>query len=164
MTGGPRSGLRLRAWADADADATLGVFRRAVHGTARGDYSPAQLAAWAPQDLGPEGWAARRREAGTVVAEVDGRVVGFTDLGPAGHIGMLYVDPSVARTGVASALLENAVSTALAQGLRELTAHASLTARPFFERHGFVVVQERHPVSRGVPMANFAMRRELPGP
>ena len=158
-----RAVVTVRAWHDGDARATLDVFRRAVHGTARHDYSPDQLAAWAPQDLDLGDWAARRREAGTVVAEVDGRIVGLTDLGPSGHVGMLYVDPSVARTGVASALLEDVVATATARGLRVLTTDASLTARPFFERHGFVVVGQRHPVRDGVRMTNVAMRRDLPG-
>lgn len=162
MTGEPGA-LLVRAWTDSDAQPTLDVFHRAVHGTARQDYSPEQLAAWAPGDVALEDWAARRRAAGTVVAEVDGLVVGFTDLDARGHVGMLYVDPSVARTGVASALLDHLVATARRRGLRQLSTHASRTARPFFERHGFVVVEERHPVRRGVALTNFGMRRALPG-
>ena len=42
-----------------------------------------------------------------------------------------------------------------------LWTNASITARPFFERHGFVVVSEQHPVIRGVPMRNYRMRKEL---
>ncbi|MFI7483955.1 GNAT family N-acetyltransferase [Kocuria sp. M1R5S2] len=154
----------VRAWDDDDARATLEVFRRAVHGTARHDYTPEQLAAWAPGDMPLADWAGRRREAATVVAELAGRVVGFGDLDPAGHVGMLYVDPSAARTGVASALLEHLVAQAHRRGLAELSTHASITALPFFERHGFVVVEERRPVRRGVAMTNFAMRRQLAAP
>ena len=46
-------------------------------------------------------------------------------------------------------------------GAVELSTHASLTARPFFEAHGFAVVVEQHPVLRGVALTNFVMRRDL---
>jgi putative acetyltransferase len=35
--------------------------------------------------------------------------------------------------------------------------NASITARPFFEKHGFMVVAEQHPVIRGVEMINYKM-------
>ncbi|MFW6186735.1 MAG: GNAT family N-acetyltransferase [Actinomycetota bacterium] len=161
MNGEPADAVAVRAWTGADAQPTLDVFRRAVHGTARRDYSPAQLAAWAPEDIALEDWAARRRESWTLVAETGGRVVGFIGLDATGCVDMLYVDPSAARTGVASALLERVVRAAHRRGLQELRTHASITARPFFERHGFVVVEERHPVRHGVALTNFLMRREL---
>ena len=62
---------------------------------------------------------------------------------------------------MATALLGWAVSTARELGAAELSTHASLTARPFFEAHGFVVVVEQHPVLRGVALTNFVMRRAL---
>jgi putative acetyltransferase len=39
--------------------------------------------------------------------------------------------------------------------------HASITARPFFEAHGFRVDEVRHPVRNGVTFENFAMSRPL---
>jgi tetratricopeptide (TPR) repeat protein len=153
--------LRLRDHTPDDAPATLAVFRRAITGTAARDYTPEQVAAWAPDDLDPDAWAARRAAARTRVAVRDGAVVGFTDVDAAGYVDMLFVDPGAARQGVARALLGWAVETATADGATELTTHASITARPFFEAHGFVVVAEQHPVRRGVTMTNYRMRRPL---
>lgn len=153
--------LQLRHHTPDDALATLAVFRRAVHGTAAADYTPEQVAAWAPDDIDPAAWAARRGTARTRVAVRDGAVVGFTDVDAAGSIDMLFVHPHAARQGVARALLAWAVETATADGAGELTTHASITARPFFEAHGFVVVAEQHPVRRGVPLTNYRMRRTL---
>lgn len=67
----------------------------------------------------------------------------------------------VTRHGVASELLGWAARTAVALGAPELTTHASITARPFFEAQGFVVVAEQHPVLRGVEPRNDRMRRPL---
>lgn len=33
----------------------------------------------------------------------------------------------------------------------------SITARPFFEHHGFVAVTEQHPVRAGVELVNWRM-------
>ncbi|KQR08658.1 hypothetical protein ASF78_19400 [Cellulomonas sp. Leaf334] len=151
----------LRDYDESDGPATLEVFRRAIRRTAARDYTPEQVAAWASDDIDPDGWAARRRSARTRVAEVDGRVAGFTDVDERGYVDMLFVDPAVARRGVATALLGWATATAQELGATELSTHASLTARPFFEAHGFVVVVEQQPVLRGVALTNFVMRRAL---
>ncbi|GEL97829.1 GNAT family N-acetyltransferase [Cellulomonas terrae] len=151
----------LRDYGEKDGPATLDVFRRAIRLTAARDYTPEQVAAWASDEIDPAGWADRRRASRTRVAEVDGRVVGFTDVDERGYVDMLFVDPAVARRGVATALLAWAVSTARELGAAELSTHASLTARPFFEHHGFVVVTEQRPVLRGVTLTNFVMRRDL---
>lgn len=151
--------MLIRAYAAGDAEATLTVFQRAIRVTASRDYSPAQLAAWAPDDVNRAAWASRRAAAATVVATLDNRVVGFTDVDDRGYIDMMFVDPDVARRGVATALLEWVVDQARRRGIRQLTSQVSLTARGFFEKNGFVVVEERHPVRSGVALTNFLMRR-----
>ncbi|MBB2921611.1 GNAT family N-acetyltransferase [Cellulomonas cellasea] len=150
--------MDLRPYRDDDAAATLDVFRRAIRVLASRDYTAEQVAAWASPDIDPTGWAARRSASRTQVAEVDGRVVGFTDVDNTGYVDMLFVDPDVARRGTASALLRWVRATAAELGLRELTTNASLTARPVFEAHGFAVVAEQHPVLDGVELTNFRMR------
>lgn len=156
--------MDLRDYTPDDAAATLAVFLRAIRVTAARDYTPEQVAAWAPPDLDPAAWAARRAASRTVVAVRDGAVVGFTDVDAAGYVDMMFVDPGATRQGVASALLDWAVRTATALGATELTTHASITARPFFAARGFEVVAEQHPVLRGVRLTNYRMRRPLPAP
>ncbi|MET4004778.1 hypothetical protein BJ956_002373 [Arthrobacter psychrochitiniphilus] len=52
---------------------------------------------------------------------------------------------------------------ARAERLTELTADVSITARPFFERYGFVVKAKQHPVMVGVQLTNYAMTKNLLG-
>ncbi len=153
--------MNLREYTGADAEATLGVFFRAIRETAAADYSPEQVAAWASDDLDLDAWAASRAAAHTHVAVIDGRVVGFTDLDDNGHIDMMFVDPDFGRQGVATTLLAATMTRARQRGLVALTTHASLTAKPFFEQHGFLVTEERHFVHGGVETMNFAMRCRL---
>lgn len=97
----------------------------------------------------------------TVVAAIHGDVAGFSDVSDTGYIDMMFVAPEFGRRGVASAFLSHIHEIAAPDGVSELWTHASITARPFFERHGFVVVAERHPITRGVRMANYRMSRQL---
>lgn len=154
--------VTLRRFVRADGPATLDVFVRAVRVTARRDYSATQVAAWAPDDLDPVAWTSRRETGRTCVACVDGQVVGFTDVDGQGYVDMMFVDPDHGGRGVASALLGWVVDVARREGVPELSTHASLTARPFFEARGFVVERAQRPVLRGIELVNFVMRRRLP--
>lgn len=140
------------------------MFERAVRLTALGDYSPEQVEAWAPSDLGASelaAWGVERASAETVVAVEGDEVLGFGDLADGRLLDMLYVDPSAGRRGIATALLTEIVSLARAAGAPEIETYASLTSRPIFERRGFEVIEEREPSVRGVSMTNFRMRRPL---
>ena len=151
----------LRAYDESDAEATLRVFLRAVRVTASKDYSPEQIAAWGSDDISLDVWAVKRLQTDTVVAVEGDEVLGFSDVDDRGYVDMMFVDPAVTRRGVASALLDHVTRMAREHGAVELTTYASLTARPFFEKHGFVVVEERQPVLRGVSLTNFSMRKPL---
>ncbi len=78
-----------------------------------------------------------------------------------GYIDMLFVHPSHGRCGVATVLLNWVLEEAARSGAPSLTTHASITARPFFEANDFVVVEERHPITRGVILQNYAMHRPI---
>lgn len=147
----------IRPFVAADAAPTLEVFQHAVRATAVTDYSSEQIAAWAPADPDRGSWLNRRAQLNTVVAVVDDVVVGFTDVSGSGFIDMMFVDPAVGRRGIATALLLWVRTEAERLGSSSLTTHASITARPFFEAHGFVVDHERHPTLRGVVMLNYSM-------
>jgi putative acetyltransferase len=152
--------VHIRPYEDKDAVATYDIFERAIHTTAAGHYSEEQLDAWAPRDLDASGlasWGARRAAAQTLVAVEDDEAVGFSDLVDGTLLDMLFVDPRFGRRGVASALISSIVELARAGGAPHLETHASLVARPVFERHGFVVVTQQTPVIRGVAMTNFKM-------
>ena len=79
----------------------------------------------------------------------------------AGYIDMLFVAPRYQRHGVARQLIGRVEAHARRAQLIELTADVSITARPFFERHGFNVEAEQHPVSGGVPLTNYKMKKKL---
>jgi putative acetyltransferase len=136
--------VEFRPYAAGDAEATLAIFLRAVRETARAHYSPEQIAEWTADSGDLDSWAAARAAAHTQLAIIEGQVAGFTDLDDRGYIDMLFVDPDFGRQGIASALIASMVALARQRGLPAVTTFASLTSRPVFERHGFVITGERY--------------------
>lgn len=153
----------VRPYRETDAAATLAIFIDAITITAAVDYSPEQVQAWArPEDRDAVSWHLSMSDRSSFVATVDDEVAGFSDVDEHGYIHMLFVAPRHQRMGVARALLAEAERRARAHGEGTLTADVSITARPFFERSGFVVEREQHPVRQGIRLVNFRMSRSLP--
>jgi putative acetyltransferase len=49
-----------------------------------------------------------------------------------------------------------------AVSVQRVTTHASLAARPFFDRHGFQLDAEESVECRGAYLRRFAMHKQLP--
>lgn len=150
--------MEIRAYAETDAAATLGVFLAAVTQTAAAHYSAEQIAAWArPDDRDARQWNCARKLPHTYVALIGAEVAGFAGIKDKGYIDMMFVAPGFGRRGVGGALLAHLRGIAIEAGASLLYTNASITARPFFEQHGFTVVAEQHPVALGVEMTNYRM-------
>lgn len=158
---GERSVL-VRDYGTDDAEATLRLFERAITQTARSRYTEEQVRAWLGGARDLTQWDADRLRVRTFVAEVDGAVAGFTDLDDDGYVDRLFVDPDHGRRGVGRALLGAVLAAARSVGLPELTTHASLVARPVFEREGFRVVHQEEVHRDGVSLVRFLMRAPVP--
>lgn len=153
--------LQLRRFVAGDAAALHRVFHGAVHQTASRDYTPAQVQAWAPDDLDMAAWDAHMRVIQPFVVERAGEIVGYADLQPDGLIDHFFVAAPHGGMGVGQLLMDRIHEEAGRLGLAELHADVSLSAEGFFARNGFAVVERRLPVRRGVSLPNARMRKPL---
>lgn len=147
--------MLLRPYRSEDCPSLAELFYQTVHTVNARDYSPPQLDAWADGHPDLAAWDRSLSRHHTLVAVLDGRIVGFADMADNGYLDRLYVHKDYQGQGIASALcdaLEQAVS-----GPYE--THASLTARPFFARRGYQVVKEQQVERKGVLLTNFVMRK-----
>ena len=153
--------ITLRPYQRDDAPALLALFRDTIRRVNSRDYSPAQIAAWASDDLDTGRWFGRFTGRFVPVAEENGRSVGFAELEPNGHIDRVYVSADHQRRGIGRQLLAAVVAEARRVGLARLFTEASITARPFFEAQGFVVLVPQVVRCRGVEFVNYRMERVL---
>lgn len=146
----------LRNYKQSDCAELARLFYHTVHCVNAGDYSREQLDAWATGKVDLEAWNESFRKHHTVVAEVDGIVIGFGDMDETGYLDRLYVHKDHQRQGVATAICDE-----LEQNTKAVvfSTHASITARPFFEKRGYTVIREQQVERRGVLLTNFVMHK-----
>ncbi len=151
----------VRDYTEDDAGPICRLFYETVRSVNLGDYSPEQVRAWAPAPPDPAAWHERMSGRHTLVAEANDGLAGFLELEEDGHLDMLYCRRERVGRGVGSRLYAAAEERARGLGLGGIFTEASITARPFFVRHGFRVVRRNVVVRHGVELVNFSMDKIL---
>jgi putative acetyltransferase len=147
----------LRPYLPADLPLLSEIRFAAIKELTVEDYDDAQRRAWASA-VDDDAALARSLEKGlTLVALIGGGPVGFIS----GLIDQLYVHPSVARTGVASALIQAIEKLAAARGVATLVTDASNTAKPLFEAHGYQAMYRNTIAIEGEYLGNTRMTKAL---
>ena len=150
----------VRDYVRGDAEPICRLFYETVRTVNLAHYSPEQVRAWAPEVPDPEAWHGRMSGRHTLVAVEGGEVVGFTELED-WHLDMLYCRPDAIGRSVGSGLYAAVEERARGLGVGRISTEASITARPFFERHGFRAVRRNVVVRHGVELVNFSMDKIL---
>jgi putative acetyltransferase len=155
--------MNVRRYRPEDAAALARLFTETVHAVNAADYSPDQLAAWAPDPPDMEHWRKRLSERVAFVAEVGREIVGFATFEPGRHLDHMYVHGRFQRQGVASALFRCIENEAISRGLTRIFTEASITARPFFEHAGFQMIAAQKIELRGISFINYRMEKFVRG-
>lgn len=153
----------MRCYQPEDAASLARIFTESVHSTNTRDYSPDQLAGWAPEPPDIEHWRRLLDNRIVFLAERGSDIVGFVTFEADGHLDHLYVHSRFQRHGVASALYRRIEEEALARGIYRIFTEASITARQFFESVGFRVIASQSVERRGISFKNCRMERFLSG-
>lgn len=147
--------MEIREYRPEDCAELTRLFYDTVHTVNRKDYTPAQLDAWADGTPDLERWNRSLQEHFSLVALEGKQIIGFGDMDSTGYLDRLYVHKDYQGKGVATALcdrLEQAVDGTI-------VTHASITARPFFEGRGYVMVKAQQVERKGILLRNFVMEK-----
>ncbi len=153
--------ISLRPFLPADADALSELYRASIHELAAEDYDEAQIFAWASLGEDEDAFGKRLSEGLTLVAMLEGEIVGFASLKGKDVIDMLYVHPDAARMGVATTLVDALEKLAGARGATSVTTDASETASPFFVRRGYTPLARNTVLVDDEWLANTSMKKDL---
>ncbi len=170
--------FQIRRFYPEDAPQIAQLFHDTIHKINAQDYTPEQLQAWAPANLYFQDWQKRCSERMTWVAIVAApenlsglptpphaeTVIGFAELEPSGHIGCFYTHWHYQGQGIGKGLYYVLEHQAQALGVHALNVEVSITARPFFERLGFTLIQQQQVFCRGAWLTNFQMVKHLTRP
>lgn len=149
--------MYLRSYQAQDCKYLAALFYDTVHCVNAGDYSEAQLNAWASGTVDFDRWDASLSAHCSVVAVENERIVGFGDMDATGYLDRLFVHKDYQRQGIATAIcdrLERSVSAP------KFSTYASITAKPFFEKRGYHVTKTQQVQRNGVLLTNYVMEKE----
>lgn len=130
----------IRSYRSSDCPTLARIYYDTIHTVNAADYTKAQLDAWATGNVDLQVWDEYFLARHSFVAEMDGKIVGFSDMDDSGYLGRLYVHKDYQGLGIGKALCdaaENAVT------VPKYTLHSSITARPFYEKRGYRTVEMR---------------------
>lgn len=143
-----------------DLPQVLDIFVASIKKSCVKDYSPEQIEAWTSSIRNMDHWKQRWEKQWTAVATLNNRLLGFASLRE-DYLDTMYVDRLAQGVGVGGRLLKAIMAEADAQGIDELSSHVSITARPFFLRHGFQEIGPNTVDIHGITLRNYEMRRKV---
>ena len=145
----------IRKYKPSDCPELIDLFYNTVHTVNSKDYTKEQLDAWATGKADREKWNRSLLEHYSFVAVEDEVIVGFGDMDKTGYIDRLFVHKDHQGKGIATAICNKLEQ--MAPG--NIITHASITAKPFFEKRGYKVVNEQRVKRQGIFLTNYIMEK-----
>lgn len=147
--------MRIRKYKYEDCDIISNLFYETVHSVNVCDYTTEQLFAWAKNSESLKARYIDLLNQNTLIAEIDGIIVGFASIDKSGCLDLLFIHKDYQRQGIATALCDE-----LEKEFCEITAFVSITAKPFFEKRGYVVEKSQDVERSGVRLRNYEMKKK----
>lgn len=144
-----------------DLQAMQDLFVQTILSICRHDYSPEQIAVWTSSIENTKRWTDKLMKQYFLIAEIHEKIVGYASLENNEYVDFLYIHKDFQRKGIAHLLYSALEAKAIDQGTTLLTSDVSITARPFFEKKGFKMVEEQINYIKGVEIINYKMNKEL---
>lgn len=127
----------------------------------RKDYSEEQVKDWASCGTDLTKWEKRLMEYDHYVCIKNHEIAGFTAFNTNGFINSMFVSKNFQRCGVAQQLMDLILEESKRNNVGQLTSEVSITAKPFFEKNGFVVVRQQDAIANRLTLINYVMELKL---
>lgn len=145
--------MNIREYQLTDCKALTELFYHTVHTVNAKDYTKEQLDVWATGQVNLKEWNRSLQEHFSIVATDDDVITGFGDIDKTGYLDRLYVHSDYQGKGIATSIC-NRLEAAVQE---DIVTHASVTAKPFFEKRGYQVIKEQQVERQGIFLTNFVM-------
>ncbi len=153
--------MKIRQATPADLPQITRLFYETIQTINARDYPQDQIDDWSSWHTDPR-WSEKIASQYFIVAIHNEKIVGFASLTPTGYLDFMFTHKDHQRQGIASLLLSELEKKAIQQGNPEITTEASITAKPFFQHHGFTVRQKQRKQSRNKSLENYLMVKTAP--
>ena len=149
--------MEFKRYQESDCSLLVELFYNTVYNVNKKDYSKEQLDVWATGKEDLKIWNDSLHKHFTLVALIDGTILGFGDITSNGYLDRLFVHHEYQGKGIATELCSSLEK--FVQG--NITTFASVTAKPFFVHRGYKVIQEQQVERQGVLLKNYLMIKHM---
>lgn len=154
--------ITIRSYRPEDVQDLANIYYNTIHRINIKHYTEEQVDVWAPKSsLETEGWAKKFLKTKPIVALAGEEAVGFAEFEPNGHIDCFYVHHEWIGKGVGAALMSEIFARAQSQNIDRIFVEVSITAKPFFEKQGFITLSEQTVFIKEVGLTNYKMERKI---
>lgn len=149
--------INLRKALPEDLEEIQNLYVNTIENICIKDYNQNQINVWTSSIAEKEKWINKLKNQYFLIAEIENKIVGFGSLANGDYLDFLYVHKDFQGIGIASKLCEELEIESQRQTSSAIFSFVSISARPFFEKRGFKVVEERKNIIQGIEIINFKM-------
>lgn len=157
-----KTNFTIRTAQQSDIIELKDLFQDTVLVINKRDYSQEEVEDWAScGDVLPEIREMIKTHYFIVAVNPELQIVGFSSITPQGYLHNMFVHKDFQGKGIATILLNEIERYAITNGIIRITSEVSITARPFFEKRGYIVVEEQKRRANQLSLTNYWMAKDL---
>ena len=152
----------IRPVTDQDIPEVQELFRSTVLTVNSKDYTKEEVKDWASCGDSIEHWEELLAKNDCIDAlNRQGNIIGFFSMDSDGHLHSMFVHENWQGRGVATRLLSEVEKMAQKYGVGKIHTEVSVTARSFFEEHGYRTMKEQKQKANQLFLTNYKMEKVL---
>ena len=137
------------------------LYIETIQSVCKNDYNSTQIEAWISGVKNMEGWTEVIKTQFVLLAIINNQIVGFGTLKDGNYIDFFYIHKNFQRQGIADKILTELELKAKKHQAKTITSDISITAKPFFEKKGFVAKAKQKNIRLGIELINFKMEKTI---
>ena len=154
--------LSMRLLTKQDIPQMRALLRSTVLTVNSKDYTHEEVEDWASCGDSVEHWKELLAKNDYIgIFDGQGNIIGFSSMNSEGHLHSMFVHKDWQHQGMASRMLAEVENMAREYGVPKIVVEASITARPFFEKHGYTAVKAQKAKANRLYLTNYVMEKTL---
>lgn len=145
----------------SDLEEMQKLYIETIQSVCKKDYNEAQREAWISGAKNTERWIAVIETQLVLLVIIKDQIIGFGTLKDGNYIDFFYIHKDFQRQGIADKLLTELELEAKKQHSKMITSDISITAKPFFEKKGYIVKAQQKNIRLGIELINYKMEKHL---
>ncbi|MHC0443835.1 GNAT family N-acetyltransferase [Flavobacterium sp. 3-218] len=145
----------------SDLEEMQQLYVQTIQVVCKNDYNEEQRKVWCSGANNTERWLEVIKTQFVLLAIIENQIAGFGTLKDGNYIDFFYIHKDFQRQGIADKILNELELEARKHNSKIITSDISITAKPFFEKKGFVAKAEQKNIRENVELINYKMEKKL---